>query len=227
MLTDKTGPASGRPFGVRHHEAVTQTQEAPGWDAIDAALAPFYPGITPFHVGYFPPKGFEGGALQGCSAYPAEGHWHYVTYGLSELYTPGEDDDPDWSGWGFELTLRVRRGSEEQPPGWPYRMLQEVAKYVNGNQVLLEDGHRIDFRQPVTGHPHLEDAPPTGLTVFAFTADPQLGTIDTPNGKVTFLQAVGVTAEEKGAMTDSSTAQVLQALAAGNPLLVTDPARTV
>ncbi|MEU6370833.1 suppressor of fused domain protein [Streptomyces sp. NPDC046931] len=70
------------------------------------------------------------------------------------------------------------------------------------------------------------EVPPTGLTVFAFTADPQLGTIDTPNGKVTFLQAVGVTAEEKGAMTDSSTAQVLQALAAGNPLLVTDPART-
>ncbi|MFC0542287.1 hypothetical protein [Kutzneria chonburiensis] len=47
--------------------------EAPGWDAIDAR-----------HVGYHPPKGFVGGALQGCSAYPAEGHWHYITYGLSE-----------------------------------------------------------------------------------------------------------------------------------------------
>ncbi|WP_409468810.1 suppressor of fused domain protein [Streptomyces sp. HC307] len=124
------------------------------------------------------PGPFEGGALQGCSAYPAAGHWHYVTYGLSELYAPHEDDDPEWSGWGFELTLRVRRGAEERPPQWPYGMLQEVAKYVNGSQVLLEDGHRIDFRQPVTGHPHLEDAPATALTVFAFTTDPQLGTID-------------------------------------------------
>ncbi|MGW2857788.1 hypothetical protein ACWDAZ_40260, partial [Streptomyces sp. NPDC001215] len=103
---------------------MTQTEEASGWDAIDAALAPFYPGITPFHVGYFPPKGFEGGALQGCSAYPAEGHWHYVTYGLSELYTPGEDDDPDWSGWGFDPAgpgARRRRGRAllDGPRGHP------------------------------------------------------------------------------------------------------------
>jgi hypothetical protein len=150
-----------------------------------------------------------------------------VTYGLSELYTPDEDDDPEWSGWGFELTLRVPRGTEERPPQWPYGMLQEVAKYVNGNSVLLEEGHRIDFRQPVTGHPHLPDAPATALTVFAFTADPQLGTIDTPNGKVAFLQAVGVTAQEKAAMLESDTAQVLGTLAAGNPLLVTDPARAL
>ena len=224
-ITATFDPRAGVRITDRHHGEVTDTEEAPGWDAIDTALAPLYPEAEPFHVGYFPPRGFEGGALQGCSAYPAEGHWHYVTYGLSELYAPGEDADPEWSGWGFELTLRVPRGDEQQPPQWPYAMLQQVAKYVNGNKVLLEDGHRVDFRQPITGHPHLEDAPATGLTVFAFTADPQLGTIDTPNGKVTFLQAVGVTAEEKTAMVESRTADVLARLAAGNPLLVTDPGR--
>lgn len=83
----------------------------------------------------------------------------------------------------------------------------------------------VDFRQPVTGHPHLADAPATGPTVFAFTAAPQLGTVGTPNGKVTFRQAVGVTPQEKAAMLEGGAARVLAEPAAGDPLLVTDPAR--
>ncbi len=204
---------------------MNDVDEAPGWGAIDAALAALYPGIEPRHVGYQPPRGFVGGALQGCSAYPADGHWHYVTYGLSELYQPGPDADPEWSGWGFELTLRVPRESEDQPPSWPFAMVQELAKYVNKNQVLLEPGHRIDLRQPITGHPHLPDAPATGLTVYALTLDPQLGHISTPNGDVVFLQAVGVTAGEKARMLTSSTADVLSDLAENNPLLITYPHR--
>jgi hypothetical protein len=199
--------------------------DAPGWDAIDAALSPLYPGVEPRHVGYHPPRGFVGGALQGCSAYLADGHWHYVTYGLSELYQPGPEDDPEWSGWGFELTCRVVRGTETEAPGWPFSMLNELAKHVNTNKVLLEAGHRIDLQQPITGHPHLPDAPPTDLTVYALTLDPQLGSIDTPNGKVEFLQAVGVSSPEKAEMLETSTAAVLTRLAEGNPLLITDPHR--
>lgn len=200
-------------------------EAAPGWDAIDAAVALLYPGQAPRHVGYHPPRGFVGGALQGCSAYVADGHWHYITYGLSELYQPGPDADPEWSGWGFELTLRVRRGPETEPPAWPFSMLQELAKHVNTRRVLLEPGHRIDLRQPVTGYPHLPDAPETALTVYALLTDAELGTIATPNGRVAFLQVVGVTAEEKAAMLDTSTKAVLAGIAAANPLLVTDPAR--
>jgi hypothetical protein len=80
------------------------------------------------------------------------------------------------------------------------------------------------MREPITGHPNT-DGPDTGLTVFAFTVDPQLGTIDTPNGKVIFYQAVGVTAAEKEQMLATSTRAVLDTLAVGNPLLITDPAR--
>jgi Suppressor of fused protein (SUFU) len=199
--------------------------EAPGWDAIDAALDPLYPGLEPRHVAYDPPKGFVGGALQGCSAYPAAGHWHYITYGLSELYEPDPEDDAEWSGWGFELTCRVVRGTEDEPPLWPFTILNELAKYVNGNKAVLESGHRIDLGQPITGYPHLPDAPPTGLTVCALTLDPQLGRIDTPNGKVEFLQVVGVSSREKAEMVATSTADVLARLAEDNPLLITDPGR--
>lgn len=68
-------------------------------------------------------------------------------------------------------------------------------------------------------------APPTGLTVFAVAIDPQLGEIDTPNGRVTFVQPVGVTASEKQRMPDRSTDDVLGELAVANPLLITDPSR--
>lgn len=37
--------------------------------------------------------------LQGCWAYAARGHWHYVTYGLSELYVPAPDSDREVSRW--------------------------------------------------------------------------------------------------------------------------------
>ena len=86
-------------------------------------------------------------------------------------------------------------------------------------------GDRIDLRAPVTGHPNLPDAPPTGLTVFAISDDPQLSPIDTPNGAVRFLQLVGVTSAEKDEMVGTRTADVLQRLARDNPLLVTDPDR--
>jgi len=199
--------------------------DAPGWDAIDGALARLYGSAVPRHVGYVPPAALSTN-LQGCSAYAADGHWHYVTYGLSELYTPGPEDVPGVSGWGFEFTMRIPRGGEPDAPGWPFTMLNELAKHVNAQGILVEPGHRFDLRAPVTGHPHLPDAPPTGLTVYAFTVDPQLGTMSTPNGQVTFLQAVGVTAAEKERMIASSTADVLSELAAVDPLLQTDPART-
>lgn len=214
-------------FGRRQPDSPTPPpdDDAPGWDAIDAALAPLYGGQPPRHVGYYPPAGLSMN-LQGCSAYLADGHWHYISYGLSELYRPGPEDDPSYSGWGFELTLRVHADDMAgEPPAWAFTMINEMAKHVNTNRVLLEPGHRIDLRVPVTGYPNLPDAPNTGLTVYAVTVDPQLGEIATPNGRVVFLQLVGVTAAEKEQMLATSTADVLGRLAAGNPLLVTDPGR--
>jgi hypothetical protein len=205
-------------------DAVVAHDEAPGWDAIDAALRPLYGDQEPRHVGYVPPAAFSTN-LQGCSAYQADDHWHYVSYGLSQLYHPGPQDDPDVSGWGFELTLRVPHGADDQAPGWPFTMLNELAKHVNGNHVLLEPGDRIDLRAPVTGYPHTPDGPPTGLTVFALTVDPQLGTVHTPNGRLTFLQAVGVTPAEKDRMLAETTAAVLDELARTSALLITDPGR--
>jgi hypothetical protein len=223
-VTSTSGPDDAAPTSA-DEPAEFQELPSPGREAIDTAMARLYGQARPRHVGYVPPAAFSTN-LQGCSAYAAADHWHYVTYGLSELYVPDEAGDPEFSGWGFEFTLRVPRSPDDaDPPGWPFTMINELAKHVNGNSVLIETGDRVDMRAPVTGYPHLPDAPPTGLTVYAFIIDPELGRIDTPNGQVSFLQAVGVTAEEKERMLSTSTAVVLDDLALTNPRLLTDPGR--
>lgn len=185
--------------------------DAPGWDAIDAALAKLYPGIEPFHVA--PGAGpYLGGGVQGISAYAAEGHWHLATYGLSELYVK-ESTDPETSGFGYELTLRIPRSEEEsRPPDWPFLLLERVAlTQLEGTDYRA--GSRLHVGGPIDG-----EASP--LTVLAFTADPQLGTIETPNGRLEFLQLVGVTEEQAEQMKQTTTAGVLAEMAADNQLLV-------
>ena len=94
------------------------TDEAPGWDAITAAMERLYPGQEkPPHLGTdFHARVVFGGpeVIDGFSAYAATEpvpHWHWVTYGLTELYAK-ESDDPEWSGYGFELTMHVPQGND-------------------------------------------------------------------------------------------------------------------
>jgi len=42
-------------------------------------------------------------------------HWHFVTYGFSELYEK-EKEDPEHSGFGFELTFRLAKADRETEP---------------------------------------------------------------------------------------------------------------
>ena len=59
--------------------------------------------------------------LDGISVYWADApvpHWHYVTYGFSELYAK-ESSDADASGYGFELTFRLAAEAGEDGSGAP------------------------------------------------------------------------------------------------------------
>ncbi len=113
--------------------------EAPGWDAIDAALERLYP------------KDFE---------------------------------DAEWSGWGYELTMRVRRGEGDVPPMRALQTLQKLANWAHASSRVLSPGDAFD-----TGRPIVADEP-CSLTGFGFRADPELPAIDTPHGKVEFVEVV-------------------------------------
>ncbi|HYF51229.1 MAG TPA: suppressor of fused domain protein [Planctomycetota bacterium] len=190
--------------------------DAPGWDAIDAALARVYGQTKPLHYGSPKPVSL-GGSLDGISVFqnPTLPHWHYITYGLTELYGK-VSSDAEHSGWGFELCFRLKRGPEQQPPIWALSLLQNLADYVWKSKRVLEPGQTMDFRGPIS-----MGQAPTELSAAFFAADPDLGHIQTPNGKVAFVTVVGILNAEIP-LAKANAAAFQARLAAGNRLLVTD-----
>ncbi len=170
----------------------------------------------PIHRAPVPGPAF-GGGVQGISAYRAADHWHLVTYGLTELYDK-VSDDPSTSGWGYELTFRIPVDGDE-PPAWAFNLLERVARQTQVSGVVFGSGHRIDPGGPIDG----ERSP---LNALAFTSDPQLGSIETSNGRLEFLQLVGITKEQLQEMKDTTTDNVLSRLATTNPLLISKPSNT-
>ena len=167
----------------------------------------------------------DGGAggpdpLDGISADPGEGprHWHYVTYGLSELYgkTSG---DADVSGWGIELTFRLARTEGDAAPTWPWSLLQNLARYVFESGNVLSPGDHTDLNGPIALK---ED---TAIRAALFVMDPKLDPIDTPNGRISFVQVIGVTIDEYEAAVEWDTNWMVEILGERNPLLVTDVRR--
>jgi hypothetical protein len=218
------------PFGLGRKKATgdgpPQGDHAPGWDGLDKVFEAQFPGQSPHH---WKPNDVMLPAQDGVwgfSAYRDGNAWFYVTYGLTdlfELFRPPEEGLPDdgirWSGFGFELTMRVA-STETQPPLWPVDLLDKLGKYVYQTKAGFEHGHRLNPGGPITG-----GNPPTQLTALAFASDPVLDPIETPLGRVEFITAVGITADELGRMKATTTDDVLSELRTASSRLVTDTAR--
>lgn len=144
------------------------------------------------------------------SAHPA--HWHYVTFGLSDLYGRNKESDTEFSGLGFELTIRVA-AEDETPPYGPLNALREMARYVYSSKRIFERGQYIDAGGPV--------APGSNLEGFAVTLDTQLGVVQTLSGRVELLQVFGLTRDELEWVKDNDPETLLEVMARTNPLLVT------
>lgn len=190
-----------------------------GWDAITAQLARIYGDQEPLHWGTL--IGYRLGGpdpLDGISAYRGTGpepHWHFVTYGLSELYAK-ESEDPEFSGYGFEFTLRVACAADAtEAPAWPLSFLNNVARYVFSTGNVFEPGHHMTLNGPIA----LDE--PCTVTAMAIAQDPELPAIQTPNGAVQFLQVVGLTTDEYDAVLAWNTNGFLRLLQERSPLLVT------
>ena len=195
-----------------------QAPAAPGWDAIDAALSRLYGTRQPKHYGTLIPYRLGGpDPLHGVSAYFNDSptpHWHYVSYGLTELWEK-EGQNPDVSGFGFELTFRLAVAREEpEPPLWPMGLLQNLARYVFTTGNYFEAGHHFDLNGPIA----LSEK--TALCAVAFAQDPRLGVARSPNGAFEFLQAVALHADELDVIRGWNTAGLLELLAKADPLFI-------
>lgn len=207
-----------------------QEQDAPGWAAIDDALARLYGRQVPHQFaskrayevdGDSPLPAiavFEGVAQQAAPGGAAK-FWHFVTYGLSELFEKSSAD-PEVSGFGFELTMRVpREEGEEVPPGWPLRTLQGLGRYVLANRRGFDTGHCADLGGSIA------QGVASRLTCVAFVPDPLLRKIETPFGSLLFLQVVGVTEDELAAMQRLDHEGVVHLIEELDFFGVTDPRR--
>ncbi|OXA93219.1 suppressor of fused domain protein [Flavobacterium hercynium] len=200
--------------------------DAVGWLSIDKEFDRLYPNQEPKH--FAPPIHYMLGGpdpLDGISIYDSKkqtDHFHYVTYGFSELYYDEEKVDGEFSKWGFELTFRLKPFSEDkETPTWVIPLLQNIAKYVFSSGNWFEELHYM----PANGPIRLDTE--TEITALLFVADPEIEKIQTPHGEVTFLQVVGITTAEFEALKENpETAEdLVNKLKKDNPLLITDLTR--
>ncbi|KAG0716763.1 Suppressor of fused [Chionoecetes opilio] len=160
-------------------------------------------------------------------------HWHYVSasralsFGCSDLHGDGrvhELTGPEGvSGFGFELTMRLKREEgEKSPPTWPAAIMQALAKYVFQSESILCVGDHVSWHCPL-------DNSESRVQHMLMAQDSQLGAVTTPNGLVQFVQIVGVTTEELRAAQHWNGVGVLEIMkrmpSAGGAWLVTDMRR--
>ena len=170
--------------------------QAPGWDAIEDAEKRIYPNQdNPKHYATLIKWKFGGpDPLDGISVYDAEDYWHFVTYGLSELYEK-ESDVKEWSGYGMEFTFKLKKGcytDEEKEIKCICGLLQQIAKITftsgeifNAYEYLYTgQTEGIDVRQI------------SNITGFITIPDTKFSTLDTENGRVDFVEFIGVTNNE-------------------------------
>ena len=167
-----------------------------GWDYITEECDRIYPDQKdPKHYGTLVSWNLGGNdPLEGISIYDGGDYWHFVTYGLSEIFDK-ESDNKDVSGYGMEFTLKLKKDKYENLEAeikCICGILQGIARgtFINGEIFrsfeYLYTGQKtgMDFKMK------------SNITGFITIPDTSFQTIYTPNGKVEFVEFIGVTDSE-------------------------------
>ncbi|MBO4616561.1 MAG: suppressor of fused domain protein [Lachnospiraceae bacterium] len=185
--------------------------EAVGWDAIEKEFLRVYPGQeNPKHYGTVI-KWMLGGKnpLDGISVYDGGDYWHFVSFGQTEIYEK-ECDNKEISGYGYELTFKLKKADLEDEEAELRNIcgiLQMVARITFTKGELFAPDEFI-----YTGQTQGIDAfQKSNLTGFICVKDPTVETIDTPNGRVEFLELVGMTDAELKTLSNKASVAELYA----------------
>ena len=176
-----------------------------GWDAITKECERVYPGQeNPKHYGTLIKWCFGGNdPLDGISIYDGGDYWHFVTFGLSELYDK-ETDEKDISGYGMEFTFKLKKDNYEDE--------EAEIKCICG---ILQAIARITFTKGEVFGPYeylytgqtegIDTKMQSNITGFITIPDKELKSICTPNGKVDFVEFIGATDSELVALRNKET----------------------
>lgn len=197
-----------------------------GWDAITAAFEKRYPDqVDPLHFGTLISWQLGGNdPLKGISVYDGGDYWHFVTYGFSELYEK-EWENKEYSGFGFELTMKLKKASavlgtvqgDTAGEGQSIDGQAHSAANPAGDDEIrcaagvLQALGRYSFEDSAVFRPYeyiytgqesgMDSKGISKLTGFVTVPD-EAGAIETPNGRVEFVQLVGMSDRELMAIVD-------------------------
>lgn len=180
----------------KNEENEMEEAGAEGWDAITEECERIYPEQkNPKHYGTLISWKFGGNdPLRGISIYDGGDYWHFVTYGLSELYEK-ESEDKEISGYGMEFTFKLKKDDyedDEEEIRGICGILQSIAR------ITFTTGERFRaYEYLYTGQTEGIDVNmESDITGFITIPDNNLQSIQTPNGKVDFVEFIGVTDAE-------------------------------
>ena len=166
-----------------------------GWDAITKECEKSYPTQKdPKHYGTLIKWRLGGNdPLDGISIYDEGNYWHFVTYGLSELYEK-ESENKEYSGYGMEFTFKLKtdKYDDEEEIKCICGILQSIARITFTRGDIFEP-YQYLYTGQATG---IDSKMKSNITGFITVPDDKFQTLNTPNGKVEFVEFIGVTKDE-------------------------------
>lgn len=200
---------------------------SPGWQAIDDAFEKLYPGQKPDHFGtVITSRAIFGGDeyLDGFSIYNSpKGYKHLVTYGMTVLYGDEDAFGGEWSGWGYEMTIKLKEKDSESCM-WAIDMMSNLARYTYKTERFFEANQYVKG-SGTSLHIGTDSLITALLLVNDTEAEPQTSVY----GKTEFIQLVGITEAELGAIMEdkNNIPELIERMKAdGNVDLVTDMKRS-
>ena len=174
-------------FFDKFNKKETNKINAQGWDAITKECERIYPNQTnPKHYGTLINWKLGGNdPLEGISIYDGGDYWHFVTYGLSELYEK-ESNNQDISGYGMEFTLKLKKDNyedEEAEIKCICGILQAIARITFTKGELFK-AYEYLYTGQTTG---IDTKMQSNITGFITIPDNNFNSINTPNGTVDFV----------------------------------------
>lgn len=200
---------------------------APGKEEIDKCIKKLYGVQVPEFYAPIMTAGIGGDEyISFYSVYESNNqiaHKHLITYGMSNIYADEEAFGQEYSGWGYEMTMRIADydGSDYM---WVLNLMGNMARYTNTNEdawfkendYVLGEGKSIN-----------KDVK-SKITALLIVKDPELAEIKTIHGNLEFLQLVGITNREIKAIEENTDniKIIIENMKKDNPLFITDLKRT-
>ncbi|MDX2086311.1 MAG: suppressor of fused domain protein [Kofleriaceae bacterium] len=138
-------------------------------------------------------------------------HWLVVSQGFTELWDK-ESDDPDVSGFGFELSCRIPAVEAQLDFGWVLHWMQGIRDYLATTETFIGSGHCMPLVAPATRDE---------ICNVLFVEDVGLAPTRSRNGNHGYLQMVGVNVAEHDTARSWDVLAFSDLMRARDPLLQT------